>query len=52
MAAGTATVQILDLNTTTIKDAMEALRASANDKWMLASSANGRQVILAHMEEA
>ena len=53
MAAGDATVEIIDLVESTIEARIEALRVSANDKWML-SNIEGvpGQVILAHIEEA
>lgn len=52
MAPGDATVQIIDANATAIKNAIEGVRVTANDKWLLTGMANGQQVILAHIEEA
>jgi hypothetical protein len=52
MAAGDVTVQIVDANATAIDTAITAMRVTANDKWLMCSSANGFQVIIAHIEEA
>jgi len=52
MAAGAVTVQIVDANATAIDAAITAMRVTANDKWLMCSSANGLQVIIAHIEEA
>jgi len=52
MAAGDVDVQIVDADTTLIDTAVTAMRTTANDKWMMASTANGLQVIIVNVEEA
>ena len=53
MAAGDATVEILNLDETTIESRIEALRVTANDKWMMTGLPGlPGQIILAHIEEA
>lgn len=52
MAAGDVTVQIVDMSTTAIDTAITNMRVTANDKWLMCSSSNGMQVVIAHVEEA
>ena len=51
MAAGDVTVQIVDVDATAIDTAVTAMRNGANDKWLMCSSADGRQVIIVNIEE-
>ena len=51
MAAGDVTVEIFDINTTTISGAIAAMRVTANDKWLMTNLSNGQQVLVAHVEE-
>lgn len=52
MAAGDVTVQIVAASTTDIDTAVTAMRNTANDKWLMASIANGLQVVIVNIEEA
>ena len=52
MAAGDVDVQIVDANVAAIDTAVTAMRHTANDKWLMCSSANGLQVIIVNVEEA
>ena len=52
MAAGDVDVEIVDANTTAIDTAVTAMRHTANDKWLMCSTANGLQVIIVNVEEA
>lgn len=52
MAAGDVTVQLLAVDTSAIDTAVTAMRVSANDKWLMTSVADGRQVMIVHIEEA
>jgi hypothetical protein len=52
MAAGDVDVQIVDADATAIDTAVTAMRTTANDKWLMCSTANGMQVIIVNIEEA
>ena len=52
MGVGDVNVQIVDANATDINTAVTAMRKSANDKWLMCSTANGLQVIIVNVEEA
>ena len=53
MTAGDVTVQVIENWTTALIDtAMTSLRASANDKWMIQGVANGKNMLIVHIEEA
>ena len=52
MAAGNVIVQILNTNTATIDAAVTGMRVTANDKWLMCSLSNGKQVLIVHIEEA
>lgn len=52
MAVGDVTVNIIPApySATTIDTAVTAMRVSANDKWLMTSSAD--QIVIVHIEEA
>jgi len=52
MGAGDVEVRIVDANSVAIAAAVTAMRTTANDKWLMASLANGLQVIIVNVEEA
>lgn len=52
MAAGDITVEIIALSGAAIDARITALRATANDKFMMVPISEGKQVLLAHIEEA
>ena len=52
MAAGDVTVEFIAISAGTLVTRMEALRVTANDKWLLTTTGNGQQLVLAHIEEA
>ena len=52
MAAGDVNVQVLNADAVTISAAVDALRVTANDKWLLTDTGAKKQVILVHIEEA
>ena len=52
MVVGDVTVEIVDADATAIDTAVTAMRNTANDKWLMCSSANGLQVIIVNIEEA
>ena len=53
MAPGDVTVQVVENWTTATLDvAITNLRVSANDKWMIEGVANGKNILIVHIEEA
>lgn len=52
MAVGAVTVEIVDADVTAIDTAVTNMRVTANDKWLMCSTANGMQVIIVNIEEA
>jgi len=52
MAAGDVTVQLCDVDTSAIDTAVSAMRVSANDHWLMCSVADGKQILIVHIEEA
>ena len=52
MGVGDVDVQIVDADATAIDTAVTAMRTTANDKWLMCSSADGLQVIIVNIEEA
>ena len=51
MGAGDVEVRIVDANSVAIAAAVTAMRTTANDKWLMASLANGLQVVIVNVEE-
>ena len=52
MAAGDVQVQIVDVDVTLIDTAVTAMRTGANDKWLMCSTADGKQVVIVNIEES
>lgn len=53
MGAGDVTVELVpNFSTTTVDTAVTALRVTANDKWLMASTGNGKDILIVHIEEA
>ena len=52
MAQGDVTAEIVDADATAIDTAVTALRVSAADHWLMCSLAQGKQVMIVHVEEA
>ena len=52
MGVGDVNVQIVNAEVSAIDVAVTAMRKSANDKWLMCSTANGLQVIIVNVEEA
>lgn len=52
MAQGDVTVQVVAAQATPIDTAVTNMRVTANDKWLMCSTAQGKQVIIVHIEEA
>ena len=52
MGAGAVECRLVNANTVAIAAAVTAMRTTANDKWLMCSTANGLQVIIVNVEEA
>jgi len=52
MAAGDVETRLVAANAVAISAAVTAMRTTANDKWLMCSSANGLMVIIVNVEEA
>jgi len=51
MVQGDVDVQIVAANAAAINTAVTAMRTTANDKWLMASIANGLMVVIVNIEE-
>jgi len=52
MGVGDVDVQIVDATVAAIDTAVTGMRTTANDKWLMCSTASGLQVIIVNIEEA